>query len=1184
MADEVVRSRFEAETSGYDRAMERSAKVTDKFADSADKAGKATEQSAQKQERAAQNAAKAQDRSADAAGRLRVAQQKLNDARTSGDTTRIVAAEEGVAKAQRDVERTAQEAASAQDALQRELAGSGDAAQQSTGKFERLSKAVKDHRGDMEQVGTVALAAGAGLTAAAAGMGKAAMDWETAWVGVNKTVDGSAEEMAALEGELRTLATTLPATHTEIAAVAEAAGQLGIAREDVAAFTRTMIDLGETTNLTAEEAATTLAQFMNIMGTSADDIDNLGSSLVALGNDGASTEKDILMMGMRVAAVGKQMGMSEDQVMALASAMSSVGIEAEAGGTAISMVMKKIDTSVREGGDSLTGWAEAAGVSAEEFANAWQNRPAEAMVMLTSGLGDVAANGGDVNGMLADLGVKGVREADTMLRLAQSGDLLAESFETGAESFASASALADEASKRYETAESRIAVSWNKIKDSAIDAGGAILPVVATVTESIGGIAEVFSALPDPVKAGLGALTGAGGIALLAAGGFLTLAPRVVDTVDAMRGLGVTGARAKSALRIGGIATGAAVGITALVTGLTALYNSTRDAAPGVEEVANATLKLNEAGDSADLDSKFDFSGITTHVNGFGDALKRIDLSNPIKHVQSFGDTVFQQDNVMSQVRDTITSLDQALATMDAESAAQQMNALRIEAESVGRMDLSSWTELQRVFPEYAKGVEAAANATGQATSEADLFQAAMGNLPAHMQAVAEGGEAAGEGAAAGAEGINELGEAAEETEESLSDIVDAMMTLGVINRDAQAATDAHQQSLRDLAESFKENGMSIEGNTEKAAANRAATREVAETAWDAAAALAEQGAAHGDVRAELESGYAALYETARASGMNATAAEEWAKAQLGIDRDVEVSTWMDESAARMAEFTGQAVEAIPGYKGVTVAVSEDGTAGSVQEKINEVTGKTEHIFVTEDGTTIDVQAKIRNINGVERTVWVDDNGTVYGTQQDINNIEGTDVVARAHAETAAAEREFAQLARTRSVKFVASGLNNLSSSLSGMMNRFGGYTGGMVGRDFGLPRLANGGRLPYYGLGTDTILGIGSHGRPTALVDDGEFVEPEPMTRKYLGVLEAIRVDHPSIQHLAGLQGGGTVGREWSGSSINVGLDYERLEASLGGRGGPQINLGGIHTIDPTAAAKVAVGDLQHALEVNGL
>lgn len=197
------------------------------------------------------------------------------------------------------------------------------------------------------------------------------MDWESAWAGVTKTVDGTAEEMASLEKGLRGLAKVLPASHTEIAAVAEAAGQLGVETKNVQGFTRTMIDLGETTNLSANDAATQLSRFMNIMGSSQSDVDRLGSSVVGLGNNFATTEAEIVELGMRLAGAGKQAGLSESDVLGFATAMSSVGIEAEAGGTALSMTMKRIGSEVETNGALLGTFAQVAGMSAEQFKTAW---------------------------------------------------------------------------------------------------------------------------------------------------------------------------------------------------------------------------------------------------------------------------------------------------------------------------------------------------------------------------------------------------------------------------------------------------------------------------------------------------------------------------------------------------------------------------------------------------------------------------------------------------------------------------------------------------------------------------------------------------------------------------------------------------------------------------------------------
>ncbi len=132
----------------------------------------------------------------------------------------------------------------------------------------------------------------AGVTAVTA----AAISWESAFAGVKKTsdevVDSNGNVVYSyddLEASLRNLANELPSTHSEIAAVAEAAGQLGIQTENVSAFTKVMIDLGESTNMSAETAATELARFANITQMSQDKFSNLGSALVDLGNNFATT-------------------------------------------------------------------------------------------------------------------------------------------------------------------------------------------------------------------------------------------------------------------------------------------------------------------------------------------------------------------------------------------------------------------------------------------------------------------------------------------------------------------------------------------------------------------------------------------------------------------------------------------------------------------------------------------------------------------------------------------------------------------------------------------------------------------------------------------------------------------------------------------------------------------------------
>ncbi|MGV2385682.1 MAG UNVERIFIED_CONTAM: phage tail tape measure protein, partial [Thermobifida fusca] len=394
-------------------------------------------------------------------------------------------------------------------------------------------------------------AVGAGLGLAA----KAAIDWESAWTGVAKVVDGSPEQLAALEAELRDLATTLPQTHEEIAGVAAAAGQLGIAREDIAQFTEVMVSMGVATNLSSEEASFALARMMNIMQTAPDDVTRLGSSIVGLGNNVAATESEITEMALRIAGAGQTVGMTEADVLSFAAALSAVGIEAESGGSSISVAMVKIAEAVNEGSDSLQVLADVSGVSSKEFADQWRSDPAAAINLFVEGLGRMQRTGGDVFTTLESLGMSEIRLRDSFLRLAGAGDLLRKSLDTGAQAWRENTALTNEGEKRYATTASKIQVAWNSIKDVAIDVGAAIAPLFCLLADGASLVGDAFNLIPGPLKSALGLLGGFAGVAAVAGGAFLLFAPRIVETSRALRELDIRGRLASG--RLGSLTRGA---------------------------------------------------------------------------------------------------------------------------------------------------------------------------------------------------------------------------------------------------------------------------------------------------------------------------------------------------------------------------------------------------------------------------------------------------------------------------------------------------------------------------------------------------------------------------------------------------------------------------------------------------
>ena len=312
---------------------------------------------------------------------------------------------------------------------------------------------------------------------------KDAIEFESAITGVYKTVDGTPEQLAAIADEVKDLSLHIPSTTTEIAAVAEAAGQLGIATEDVMAFTEVMINLGEATNLSSDEAASSLAKFANITKMNAANYENLGSTVVALGNNFATTEADIVAMSTRMASAGSLAGLSEPEILALAAAVSSVGIEADAGGSSMSTLLSKIQLAVETGSDELEQFASVANMSSEEFQRVWGESAVDALYAFIAGLNDTERNGASATAILDEMGITEIRLSNAVKALASNHEGLAGAVELANSAWEENTALATEANTRYSTLESKLAMTENAQNNLSIAIGDVFAPTVGAATD-----------------------------------------------------------------------------------------------------------------------------------------------------------------------------------------------------------------------------------------------------------------------------------------------------------------------------------------------------------------------------------------------------------------------------------------------------------------------------------------------------------------------------------------------------------------------------------------------------------------------------------------------------------------------------------------------------------------------------
>ncbi|MDV4751306.1 phage tail tape measure protein [Enterococcus faecium] len=425
----------------------------------------------------------------------------------------------------------------------------------------KSGKKIENFGQKLSGVGTaMTVGVTAPLLAGSAAVTKAAISWESDFAGVKKTNDEVVDSngnvtysYADLESGLRDLAKQLPSSHSEIAKVAEAAGQLGIKTQNVKSFTKTMIDLGESTNMSAESAATSLARFANITQMSQKDFDKLGSAIVDLGNNYATTESEITEMALRIAGAGKQVGMSQGDILGFATALSSVGVEAEAGGSAISKVMVQMQLAVEKGtgafgeleerannagfsiGEvsqavvnggkplksmaealgmnssslkkmykeadksktSLENFASVAGISNEQFSKLFKNDPSKAIMKFIQGLSNAEKQGTSAIKMLDDMDIKEVRLRDSLLRAANASGVFDNAIKTGNKAWKENSALTEEANKRYETTESKLKMLKNEAVDAAIDLGG---PFVDALRDGLKASKPLIKGLGDIAK------------------------------------------------------------------------------------------------------------------------------------------------------------------------------------------------------------------------------------------------------------------------------------------------------------------------------------------------------------------------------------------------------------------------------------------------------------------------------------------------------------------------------------------------------------------------------------------------------------------------------------------------------------------------------------------------------------
>lgn len=442
---------------------------------------------------------------------------------------------------------------------------------------------------------------------------------------------------------------------------------------------------------------------------SAKDYDKLGSTIVALGNNFATTEADIVAMGQNLASAGTQVGMTQSDIMALATALSSVGLEAQAGGTAFSKALINMQLAVETNSESLKDWADVAGMSTKEFADLFKKDATSALKVFIKGLSNCKGETKSAIKVLDDMGITETRMRDALLRSANASDIFTEAIEMGSEAWEDNTALTNEANKRYETLKSKITVAINKLKDMAITIGNKLMPHIEKIIDKFGKWVEKFESLSDEqvdmiVKIGL---------VVAAIGPLLTILGKVTSTVGGVvKGIGTF-------VQAIGVASGKITSTSTVVNGLAKVFSGlTSPIGLACTAIGVAVAGIAIAVNKANQDVEKAFSNMGNGVSSFYDGLKSAE-----GYLDSFNSTMFTTNEEQQELQAQMDEI-QAGITQICKTASEERR--EYTQEEITQLD-EYFTKLRELKDREIEIQQSVAGAiTQQAVTTAETFQGSL--------------------------------------------------------------------------------------------------------------------------------------------------------------------------------------------------------------------------------------------------------------------------------------------------------------------------------------------------------------------------------------------------------------------------------------------------------------------------
>ena len=346
----------------------------------------------------------------------------------------------------------------------------------------------------------ISAATGVAATAIAGGLlmsAKSAIEFQDQLADVAKTTGLEGKALEDYGNSILDLAKTTRSSIDDLTKIGAIAGQLGIAPENLAEFTKQAnefaVALGDDYAGGVEEAISSVGKLNKLFKDTktlnpAESLQRTGSVLNHLSSVGSATASNMNDFLLRMGALPDALKPSYTETAALGATLEELGLNSEVASSGLTNLLIKA-------GEGVGAFAQQMKISSKSAQDLLNNNPAQFAVQFAKSFKGL--NAVQIAKRLDDLKIKSNEVTKVVGLLASGSEIYAERLQQSNDAMREATSLTMEYATKNDTVAAKLKIAENNFEAMKITLGTQLLPVLAELLEMI---MPIMSAVIDWIK------------------------------------------------------------------------------------------------------------------------------------------------------------------------------------------------------------------------------------------------------------------------------------------------------------------------------------------------------------------------------------------------------------------------------------------------------------------------------------------------------------------------------------------------------------------------------------------------------------------------------------------------------------------------------------------------------------